>query len=55
MTVIAGSVLTDAEPGYFKGVPSGEILEEDIESGEGSEDEQDIVKESAMDIYILNA
>ena len=39
---VAGSVLTDDDPGYFKGVPSGEILEEDSESGEGFEDEQEI-------------
>ena len=41
-SIVAGSVLTDDDPGYFKGVPSGEILEEDSESGEGFEDEQEI-------------
>ena len=47
MLGVAGSVLTDEEPGYFKEEPGGEILEE----GEGSkEDEQEIVKELAMDI-----
>ena len=47
---VAESVLTDDKLGYFKEEPSGEILEEDSESGEGSEDEQEIVKELAMDI-----
>ena len=44
---VAGSVLTDDEPGYFKEEPGGEILEEGEES---KEDEQEIVKELAMDI-----
>ena len=52
---VTGSVLTNNGPGYFKDVLNGKILEDDIESGEGFEEEQEIVKDLASKIYIPKA
>ena len=52
---VTGSVLTNDEPGYFKDVSNGKILEDDIESREGFEEEQEIVKDLASKIYIPKA
>ena len=53
--IVTGSVLTNDEPGYFKDVSNGKILEDDIESREGFEEEQEIVKDLASKIYIPKA
>ena len=53
MPVVAGSVLNDDEPGYFKEESNGEILKNDSEWGEGFE--QEIVEELAKDIIFSNA
>ena len=52
---VAGSVLNDDGPWYFKEVLNGEILEDEYEFGEGFEDEQEIVKDLASKIYIPKA
>ena len=52
---VTGSVLTNDEPGYFKDVSNGKILEGDNKSGEGFEEEQEIVKDLASKIYIPKA
>ena len=55
MLIVTGSVLTNNEPGYFKDVLNGKIPEDDNESGEGFEEEQELVKDLGSKIYIPKA
>ena len=55
LEIVTGSVLINDGPGYFKDVSNGKILENDIESGEGFEEEQEIFKDLASKINIPKA